>query len=100
MLSMTGYQVKSASDARTALANLKANPVDILLTEVELPDLPGVTLAEYATFRFPSLAVIFITGRGPGPSLPAHTATCTLVKPFTFEELTKAIGSLAEGRGR
>ena len=47
MLSMNRYQARSASDARSALASLTANPVDVLLTDVELPDLPGVTLAEY-----------------------------------------------------
>jgi CheY-like chemotaxis protein len=97
MLSSMGHQVSYATDARMALSSLKSNPADILLTDVELPDMSGATFAEYATFRFPSLAVIFASGRAPGPSLPSHTITRTLVKPFSFEQLVTAISSVTNG---
>jgi DNA-binding NtrC family response regulator len=90
----------SASDARTALSVLTSEPVDILLTDLELPDMSGATLAEYAISRFPSLAVIFSTGHAAAPSGPANVAARTLVKPFSFEELVSTITSVADEESR
>jgi len=97
ILSSIGHQAMSASDARTALSILKSNPIDILLTDVGLPDMSGATLAEYATSRFPALAVIFATGRSPGPTVSGSVTTRTLVKPFSYDDLVAVITSLTQG---
>jgi PAS domain S-box-containing protein len=91
MLSVMGHHAMSASDARTALSILTSNPVDILLTDVGLPDMPGTTLASHAKSRFPALDVIFATGEAPGADLTKLGMARTLVKPFTFDQLAAAI---------
>jgi CheY-like chemotaxis protein len=91
MLSVMGYHAMSASDARTALSILTSNPIDILLTDVGLPDMPGTTLASHAKSRFPALDVIFATGEAPGTDLTKLGMARTLVKPFTFDQLAAAI---------
>jgi PAS domain S-box-containing protein len=91
MLSVMGYHAMSASDARTALSILTANPIDILLTDVGLPDMPGTTLASHAKSRFPALDVIFATGEASGADPTKLGTARTLIKPFTFDQLAAAI---------
>jgi PAS domain S-box-containing protein len=99
MLSVMGHHAMSASDAQTALSILTSNPIDVLLTDVGLPDMPGTALASHAKSRFPALDVIFATGEASGMD-PATLGTArTLIKPFTFDQLAAAI-SFAPGRER
>jgi CheY-like chemotaxis protein len=93
MLSVMGHHIMSASDARTALSILTSNPVDILLTDVGLPDMPGTTLASHAKSRFPALDVIFATGEASGTDPTTLGTARTLIKPFTFDQLAAAISS-------
>jgi PAS domain S-box-containing protein len=91
MLSAMGHHAMSAGDASTALSILTSNPIDILLTDVGLPDMPGTTLASHAKSRFPELNIILAMGEAPDADANALGAARTLVKPFTFEQLAAAI---------
>src|SRR6185312_4421642 len=93
MLSAMGHHAMSASDACTALSILTANPIDILLTDIGLPDMPGTTLASHARARVPALNVIFATGEASGTDTAALGAARTLKKPFTFDQLAAALTS-------
>jgi CheY-like chemotaxis protein len=81
----------SANSARKALSVLVSEPVDILLTDIGLPDMSGATLAEYATSRTPTLAVIFVTGQALDPATRAGVTAPMLMKPFSLEALLSAI---------
>jgi PAS domain S-box-containing protein len=91
MLSAMGHHAMSAGDAYTALSILTSNPVDVLLTDVGLPDMPGTTLASHAKSRFPALNVILATAEASDTAIATLAAARTLIKPFTFEQLAAAI---------
>jgi DNA-binding NtrC family response regulator len=91
MLSAMGHHAMSAGDAYTALSILTSNPIDVLLTDVGLPDMPGTTLASHAKSRFPALNVIFATGEASETDAATLGTARTLIKPFTFEQLAAAI---------
>lgn len=90
-----GYDVIEASDARHALSLLAANDsIDLLLTDVVMPDMSGRALADQAMARWPRLKVVFMSGYdqqaamnegnlAPGASL--------LKKPFTLDELASRV---------
>jgi len=90
-LAQLGYRVLHAGDSTTALDLLAQHPeVDLLLTDVGLPDMDGRRLAEEALRRLPSLKVLYTTGYArnaivhhgvldPGVDL--------LAKPFTTDGL-------------
>ncbi|HEV7138299.1 MAG TPA: response regulator, partial [Steroidobacteraceae bacterium] len=96
MLSAMGYHAMSAGDAQTALSILASNLVDILLTDIGLPDMSGTTLAVHAKARFPALNVILATGEASVTDSTTVTlgSARTLIKPFTFEQLAAAIKSM------
>ncbi len=93
MLSAMGHHAMSARDAHDALAILTSNPVDILLTDVGLPDMPGTTLAAQARSRVPALNVIFAMAEASAEDAATIGKARTLTKPFTFEQLAAAITS-------
>ena len=63
MLGEAGYRCSEAGDAATALSVLQNDPsVDLLLTDVGLPQLSGRELADAARLHRPALPVLFMTG--------------------------------------
>jgi len=94
MLEELGHKALEAKDATTALALLAENTVDLLLTDVSLPDLSGIVLAQRVKITNPTLPVIFATGYGH-VGMPQSAGVSVLPKPFTIDTLAKAIGSLA-----
>jgi CheY-like chemotaxis protein/anti-sigma regulatory factor (Ser/Thr protein kinase) len=88
VLSESGYRVLEASDGQAAL-RLLGPEVDLLLTDLKLPDMDGAELAAQATARLPGLKVAFMSGyawASPGAEL--------LVKPAAPQELRDRIGAL------
>jgi CheY-like chemotaxis protein len=91
-----GYRTLMAQNGVDALAVAKghADPIDLLLTDVVMPKLGGVDLAEKLRARNPGLAILFVSGHTDHPSLeggrlPAGTAF--LAKPFHSAELLEAV---------
>ncbi|AHL75394.1 histidine kinase [Stutzerimonas stutzeri] len=63
MLTEAGYRCSEAGDVTTALSVLQDDPsVDLLLTDVGLPQLSGRELADAARIHRPALPVLFMTG--------------------------------------
>lgn len=98
-----GHHVQCAEDGPSALAILKRNdvPLDLLLTDVALPDLRGPDLARDACSLRPDLAVIFMSGHAPmslegSASVPA--GAMLLRKPFDQSELLARVSSALASR--
>ena len=97
MLEDLGHVVVEAANARTALDILGTTPVDILLTDVGLPDMPGTVLAEKARATQPSLPVIFATGHSSLDGAEANARTALVVKPYRPKDLESAIARVMAG---
>jgi CheY-like chemotaxis protein len=89
-----GYTVVEAATATEALAALQSEPIDILLTDVGLPDMSGVELARRAVQTMPSLGVIFATGHTNVPGADAIANAVVLTKPFGTNALSNALSAL------
>lgn len=59
-----GWQVSAVGSGEEALRQLQARSVDVLLTDLQLPDLDGVALIERALDKVPTLATLVMTGYG------------------------------------
>jgi DNA-binding NtrC family response regulator len=98
-----GYTVVQASDASQALAVLEMQPrVDLLFTDIVMPDMNGRRLAEEAAKRRPGIKVLYTTGYTRNAIvhngiLDADVAF--LAKPFTFEQLALKVRQVLDGRG-
>lgn len=66
ILESAGYHVKTAVDGAEAFTVLKTEPVDLLLSDIEMPRLNGLELAEQVrkTEELAHLPIILCTSRG------------------------------------
>ena len=97
------YQVVlTAGDGPDALLAAELNPpIDLLITDLLMPQMYGDEVARQMRTRLPRLCVLYLTGhRGRlfthRPLLPDREAV--LDKPFTSDELLEAISLLLYGR--
>jgi CheY-like chemotaxis protein len=61
VLDIKGYEVHSAFSGSEALEILRDHPVDILLTDVKMPDMDGVALNRATRKDHPQITTIFMT---------------------------------------
>ncbi len=93
-LQSAGYEVFEAGSAESALALLQANPVDVLITDIGLPDQSGEELAASARALLPDMPIIFATGGIDVPAA-AHLHKCRVItKPFRDTDLITMIGEI------
>ncbi|MCD6365670.1 MAG: PAS domain-containing protein [Planctomycetes bacterium] len=91
-----GYQVLEAVDCTEAISLLKRfnGPIDMLITDVVMPDMNGVQLAERIEATRPGIAVLFVSGYAQGELSrrgAGHAEENLLAKPFTHEKLLRRI---------
>jgi CheY-like chemotaxis protein len=88
-LSRKGHHVVEASSARQALQS-DLDAIDVLITDIGLPDGSGADLAQAVRARRPNLPVIYATGHvDHGLTLDAHSVA--VIKPYGAEQLFEAI---------
>ncbi|HET7189154.1 MAG TPA: PAS domain S-box protein [Gemmatimonadaceae bacterium] len=102
VLERAGYHVLVARDGADALRILNEHgaPVDLLLSDVVMPELGGVELAAIATHRFPALRVVLMSGYADadvGPIGPGEMVERFVAKPFTATSLLEAVDDVAMG---
>nr|WP_307437781.1 response regulator [Labrys monachus] len=97
MLSDLGHAVLEADGAQEALASLDRGTFDVLLTDINLPDMSGIALAAEARRRMRHLQVIFASGYAAPQDLPSHgiADAVHLQKPYTAAALAEALSSAA-----
>ncbi len=93
MLRDLGHEVEEAGDGATALATLAAGPVDMLLTDIGLPDMTGVELARKARAAQPGLPIVFASGLGEVEGFAGETFVAFVQKPYTMPALEAAMAA-------
>jgi len=96
-----GYTVLAADSGRAALARLEAHGggVDLLLTDVVMPDMNGKELAALVSARVPAVKVLFMSGHDR--SVVADHGVldqnvALILKPFTSQALAMRIRRLLD----
>ena len=98
MLRDMGHEVFEAPMAGDALAYLKSNTkIDILITDIQMPDMNGQELVRLVREMAPDLPVIYSSGYRPDKveDLDADRRTRFLEKPFGPAELTETFRSFS-----
>jgi two-component system cell cycle sensor histidine kinase/response regulator CckA len=97
-LLLCGHSVLQAGSGAEAIERFRGNPeIDLLLTDIVMPGLPGDQLAAKLIEKKPSLPALFISGNAPNQVrsvVPLDEGRNFLRKPFSLENLTNAIASL------
>jgi two-component system, cell cycle sensor histidine kinase and response regulator CckA len=91
-----GYSVIEASNGVEALEALeeKNGAVDLVVSDVVMPEMDGPTLLKSMRGRNPDLKIIFVSGYAEDAfekSLPENQQFAFLPKPFTLSQLVAAV---------
>jgi CheY-like chemotaxis protein len=95
-----GFSVLEASDGTTGVQALQSDQrIDVLLSDIKLPDIDGYQVAEAARTLRPGLKVILMTGYAPSPLPPTLQSVVyrVLQKPFSLETLPGMVNAALEG---
>jgi putative two-component system response regulator len=93
-LTENGYQVRLAPDAEQALELLRFEPFDLVLTDLKMPGMDGITLSSILSQTHPGLPVVLLTGYAQvelARDALRHGASDFVTKPFTLESLAIVI---------
>jgi len=67
IISLEGFEVLQAGDCKTALKKLEQAEIDVVLSDVKLPDGNGVELSKTIKDKFPATEIILLTAYGNIP---------------------------------
>jgi two-component system cell cycle sensor histidine kinase/response regulator CckA len=86
-LQRAGYLVHQARTGEEAVSLFEAHPaIDLLLTDIRMPEMSGVELVRLLSARAPDLKVICISGY-PGAETDPVITRHYLAKPFSRADL-------------
>ena len=92
-LESAGYSVIAANNGIEALSAVEKHPgaIDLLLTDVIMPELDGVELARTVRARHPRLRILYMSGYADRPIEGLGKDAMLLRKPFSHQLLASKI---------
>lgn len=98
-LEKDGYEIVAVKNGLDALKKIEGEEFDILIADIKMPGIDGITLLSKVKDNYPDIDVIIVTGFGSIESaVNAMTkgATDYITKPFNLEELDLKIKKIEE----
>jgi two-component system, cell cycle response regulator CpdR len=96
-LEKAGHAVLSFGEGASAFEQLKREPVDLLLTDIVMPEMDGIELARRGAELDPQMKIMFITGFAAvalNPDSKAPKEAKVLSKPFHLRDLVDEVNRL------
>ncbi len=93
-ISAAGFAVIDAVDGADALRKLECRPVDIVITDIQMPNVDGLQLLKEVRARWAATAVILITGNrveGPAGEIAQAGADDVIRKPFHNHDIVRQL---------
>jgi YesN/AraC family two-component response regulator len=99
ILETAGHEVEEAKNGDQGISSQKAQPFDVVITDIIMPEKEGVQTIIELRRDFPSLPIIAISGGGRTRNLDflkiaeRYGAKRILAKPFSEDELLDAVNT-------
>jgi PAS domain S-box-containing protein len=97
-LNDSGMRVIEAGSADEAIAAAAEQPIDILVTDVHLPEMSGLQLTLVLRETMPQMPVIFATGDRNVPGSEGLAGTALITKPYDYDQLVARIRTMVTSR--
>jgi len=98
-----GYEVLVANSGQKALEILERNPIDVVVSDIRMPDIDGLQLLTEIKKRYPQTKVILMTAYG-SPELRKEASKRGSIfyieKPFEIDRLNELIRRALAGEKR
>jgi two-component system response regulator PilR (NtrC family) len=99
ILKKEGYSVEEAGNGKDALAKHELNAFDIIITDIEMPEMKGVELLKQIRQRTPQALVVIITAFGSVETAVQalrEGAADYILKPINFDDLLYRVKKLCD----
>src|SRR5215471_14056321 len=100
-LSRDGYDVMTAEDGEQGLQALRDHHIDLVITDLKMPKVDGMTLLREALREEPQLPIVMITAHGTVDTAVEALkigAFDYLTKPFDKDEVRQIVGKALKTR--
>jgi len=94
---MTGYEVKTASDGQKALSILRTQNIQLVITDINMPRMDGLTMLEKLRKEDNQTPVLMLSARNEKKDVNEGLrigADDYMVKPFGLEELSLRVAAI------
>ncbi len=101
VLAKEGYRVQDAANGRIALEMIREQTFDLVITDLEMPEMKGIELLEQVALHSPETLVVIVTAYGSIDTAIAALrkgAVDYILKPVEFDELIVKISRLLSSR--
>lgn len=102
-LALDGHDVEEAATGREALKLFRAEPMELVITDLYMPDMDGLEFTRRLIQEFVGTKVIAMSGgalQKPADALAVASqlgAMATLAKPFSVAELRSVVQQALQG---
>lgn len=99
-LNAAGYEVRAVQGGEQALASLPEFKPQLIITDLRMPGMDGMTLFERVHAQHPDLPVLVLTAHGSIPdafNTAARGVFCYLTKPYDSKVLLESIRRALSG---
>ncbi len=100
-LSMMGYEVLAFSNSLEALNCFQDGSIDLVLTDLQMPEMDGWTLARHIKKKSPSVPIILVTGEDKqaiSEELGKAPIDRALYKPFSLKEIEESVREFIDAK--
>jgi DNA-binding NtrC family response regulator len=96
----SGFDILTAASGAEALEILRARPIDVLVSDIDMPKMTGLELVRRARCDFPSTLRILLTGAGTMDravnAINEGEVVRFFTKPFDLERFVRALDDLRD----
>jgi putative nucleotidyltransferase with HDIG domain len=103
MLALGGFEVVTASTATEALELFVDEEIELVVSDIVMPDMSGLELLDVMRLHRPSLPIVLVTGANTRDNLSealTRGADGLVAKPFTQPELQEAVEKALDRAGK
>jgi PAS domain S-box-containing protein len=101
VLQQAGFEVRQAENGRSALQQMNQSAVDVVVTDLVMPEQEGLETIREIRLQHPAVPVVAVSGAFAAQYLRMARvlgATAALPKPVKAEDLVQVVTKLAETR--
>lgn len=96
LLEQLGYEVRWASNAEAAIAEMERNGIKLVFSDIVMPGkMDGISLAKVIRSRHPTIPILLATGYSEAAS-KVDNEFPILRKPFAIHELSQALAKISK----
>lgn len=103
LLESRGHSVVPSENGREAVRQLFLAPVDLVITDLWMPEIDGFELIKILTFEWPDVRVIAMSGFADDRVrrlTEIYGVQALLQKPFSLDEILRVVESCQLPRGK